>query len=214
MLTDATVVPAKVLNGFFGPLLIGTWFNLLLLGIEIVQLANYIKLFPSDAVWIRIFISSMVCVDVINTCGVCGLAYACTVLGWGDMTVLNFSNINFSVFAVAMSIGVLMMHTFLILRYYGLSKNLVVSLLLCVPALVACGGGLSISWAAATKFVAASDRPKLRIYVTVVSSGSFGADVCITAAVMYELHRVTTTFERTQRQVPRIVVTSCLTVVV
>ncbi|KAH7099092.1 hypothetical protein BKA62DRAFT_758857 [Auriculariales sp. MPI-PUGE-AT-0066] len=147
---------------------------------------------------------------MVNTCGACGLAYSYTVLGWGDVSVLAFLNINFSVFIAAMSIVVLMMHGFLILRYYGLSKNRVVSLLLCIPALVACGGGLVVAWATAGKYNLASSRPKLRIFVTVVSSGSFGADACIAAAVMYELHRVTTTVERTQSLIRRLMRNSFL----
>ncbi|KAH7097999.1 hypothetical protein BKA62DRAFT_814392 [Auriculariales sp. MPI-PUGE-AT-0066] len=162
-------LPTTVLNGVFGTLLIATWFNALLLGLEISELERYFSSFPDDALWIRAFVVLMVCLDLLCTYGGCRAAYAYLVTGWGNLAILQ--TVNF--------------------------KNRIISVLLCVPALAALICGLIITINTATKYTKSSERPQQRIMVRIWSISSTSADTVIAIAMMHLLYRLLSPLERT-----------------
>ncbi|KAH7093974.1 hypothetical protein BKA62DRAFT_775723 [Auriculariales sp. MPI-PUGE-AT-0066] len=177
---------------------------MLLLSLEIRELKRYFTTFPDDALWIRAYILLMVCADVVCMYGGCGAAYTYLVVGWGDLSSLQFMTVNYDIYEASMSVGMILLHFFLIRRFFVLSHNRFVSFLLCLPAATACIAGLVLTYMSGVKFKKTSDRPHLLTPVTIFSLSSFVADTIIAAAMMYQLHRVQSPFDRTDGLVRRL----------
>ncbi|KAJ7110226.1 hypothetical protein C8R43DRAFT_1243195 [Mycena crocata] len=59
----------------FAPLLIGVVLNALLLGIFLIQVYSYIRLYPNDSPWIRYLIYYLIIMEIVNTICAVGLIY-------------------------------------------------------------------------------------------------------------------------------------------
>ncbi|KAH7093969.1 hypothetical protein BKA62DRAFT_721611 [Auriculariales sp. MPI-PUGE-AT-0066] len=198
------LLPHKTLNAVFGTMLIATWFNSMLLGLELTQLVRYFREFPKDSNWIRAYVVTMVCVDMVCMYGSCGAAYTYLVIGWGDLEIMEVLSIHLAVYDGAMAVGIIMVHAFLIRRYLALSRNRIVSLLLCVPALTAFILGMIVTYLTAVKYRKSSERPHERPWVTAFFVMSAIADTVIAAVMMHQLHRLRSSIDRTDGLVLRL----------
>ncbi|KAH7099078.1 hypothetical protein BKA62DRAFT_831999 [Auriculariales sp. MPI-PUGE-AT-0066] len=199
-MSNATPIlpPPHVLNEQFGTLLIGTWLNMTLLGLELIQIWNYFAGFLKERPWIRLYVALLICAEIVSTCGTCGLAYWYVVLGWGDLDIMSKQHITLPIFLIGMVTAVVMMHAFLIRRYLVLSKNRTIAGLLCFPALLTFTMGIMTIWAIGFQPAKAGDRPRQRIFVTIWSAASVVADASIAVSVWYELNRVMKPGDKTQ----------------
>ncbi|KAH7093976.1 hypothetical protein BKA62DRAFT_775725 [Auriculariales sp. MPI-PUGE-AT-0066] len=176
---------------------------MLLLSLEIRELKRYFATFPDDALWIRAYILLMVCADVVCMYGGCGAAYTYLVVGWGDLSSLQVLTVNFIIYEASMAVGMILLHLFLIRRFFVLSHNHIASFLLCLPAGTTFIAGLVVTYLTGV-FKQTSDRPRLRTTVTIFSLSSSVVDTIIAAAMMYQLHRVQSPFNRTDGLVRRL----------
>ncbi|KAH7099085.1 hypothetical protein BKA62DRAFT_710849 [Auriculariales sp. MPI-PUGE-AT-0066] len=203
MSTEPPQLPMHVRHEVFGTLLVGTWFNMLLLGFELAELWEYYGAFSTNSLSNHVYIALLVCAEILSTCGACGLAYTYVVIGWGDQAAMSVQNVTFQIYIAGMAAAVFLMHTFLIRRYLVLSKNRIVSALLCALALTALSMAIVMAWGT-IHWVNRSDRPKQRPLVTSWGVASIVADASITSAVWYQLNRVGRTVEDSQGLVKRL----------
>ncbi|KAH7093967.1 hypothetical protein BKA62DRAFT_784944 [Auriculariales sp. MPI-PUGE-AT-0066] len=193
-----------MLNNVFGTMLIATWINTALLGLEICELARYFARFPDDSFWTRAHVVCMFCVDMICMYGACGAAYSYLVSGWGDLEAMETLSVNFAIYDGAMAVGILLVHVFLIRRYLLLSKNRFISLLLCLPALSAFINGAIVTYLTGVVYRKASDRPYERPWVTAFFVSSAIADTVIAVAMTHQLQNLQSPVDRTTGLIRRL----------
>ncbi|KAH7099088.1 hypothetical protein BKA62DRAFT_772769 [Auriculariales sp. MPI-PUGE-AT-0066] len=198
-------LPSETLHGVFGAMVIGTWLNCIAFALEGTQLYKYFISFSSDRLWTRVLVVVMSAIDLAATCSICALAYNYAVSGWGDVVELQHQNVNFTIFTSTTGCVALLMHIFLIRRYFLLSNNFVVAGLLALPAFAGFVGAMLVTWAVGTQYTESSERYKQRPYLIVWLVGAATADILISCSLIYELSKIKTSFKHTQSLIGRLV---------
>ncbi|EJD48319.1 hypothetical protein AURDEDRAFT_26085, partial [Auricularia subglabra TFB-10046 SS5] len=191
-------VPVSLLNDAVGTLLAGSWLNGMLFMLVITQLYKYIRTFPNDRLLIRGLVVFMFSVDCLSTFNTFAMVYLYTITHWGDGAFLLVQNNTIPIYSMTMAVSVICMHSFLIYRYFVLSKNYFVAFVLVSLACTAFVGDSLATWSV-IRFTSLNDRLKLKTFATIWLSASSGADICIALALIWELTRVKSTYRKTKR---------------
>ncbi|KAJ6565913.1 hypothetical protein DFH09DRAFT_1157259 [Mycena vulgaris] len=73
---------------WYGPMLIGVFFNMILYGVLFAQMLTYARLYKTDAMWLRLLVLFLFCVETVNTALDMVMMYQPLVLEYGQTPVL------------------------------------------------------------------------------------------------------------------------------
>ncbi|KAJ7765310.1 hypothetical protein B0H16DRAFT_416077 [Mycena metata] len=198
-------------DSVFGVGLIATWLTSLLFGICVIQAIHYLRDFPNDILLKR---SILVVVFVLETGAVatqCAGIFLQTVTYWGnpESFVITFWPAPVSVLCDSL-VGFIV-NTFLIHRFYAVSKNLIIALILLVFNLGTFTASLFFLRLLANQVGKVATPATLQLFVP--ASTAWGAagvvtDVCIAASLVWTLRGMKTTFEDTTQLIQHIMAVS------
>ncbi|KAH7100734.1 hypothetical protein BKA62DRAFT_232662 [Auriculariales sp. MPI-PUGE-AT-0066] len=201
---STALVPVKTLHEVFGTLVIGSWLTVMLFAVELTMLWRYFSVYQRDVIWIRIIAISMPIIDFLAVAAICAMSYAYVITGWGDLVAMTKQGPEFPIYVMTTACNVLFMHGFLLHRYLILSRNYIVGVVLALISLTAFVGGTVVAWAI-HHFTDMADRPKLKAFVTIWLAAAVAADVLIAVALILELARVKTSFQKTKSLLRRLI---------
>ncbi|KAJ7051664.1 hypothetical protein C8F01DRAFT_1339381 [Mycena amicta] len=185
----------------FGTLLIGSWLAFLVAGAAIPQAIRYFRKHPDDSAQQKGFVSLCILVCVVALVGDCSEAYLLTVTFWGNVEAVQQS-ISLYVLGNGM-IGVLV-DSFLISRFYALSRNLWMTCGLSLIVLAAFGSSIAVTIALQTSDVV-TGRHRVHTTAIIWLVCEAAADVTVAAALIWKFRTMRTSFEKTNTLLHRLV---------
>ncbi|KAF8167020.1 hypothetical protein K438DRAFT_247062 [Mycena galopus ATCC 62051] len=165
-------MPLPALDMITGVLLIGTWANSILYMAELIQARHYFSHFKHDDWKLKTFVSVAVVVDTISTLGDYVCVYLYTITHAGDPVYLSDQH-----------------WSFLVVRYWRLTRNILVTLLNSFLVIAALGGSFACAVILAM-FPAFKDREKIKIPATIWLVTEAMADLSIAAALLWQLRKI------------------------
>ncbi|KAF9268422.1 hypothetical protein L218DRAFT_995141 [Marasmius fiardii PR-910] len=199
-----------VLDIFLGGVLGGSWANTMFFALELTGIYRYFSRYPNDPIYLKLMVALALILDTLGTVISSAAVYLYTVTHWGDVSYLAKQDWPIPAFSVLTGLSALLVQSFLIHRYYALSRNIIVSLFLLSLSIIGCSGTLLL---AATivqhPFVTERHLTKTPIIMWIV--GGACADVCIAIALIIQLKRVKTAFKSTQSLIQRLTVSAIQT---
>ncbi|KAJ6461546.1 hypothetical protein DFH09DRAFT_1229068 [Mycena vulgaris] len=171
------------LNTTTGALLIATWANSFLYMAELIQARYYFRHFKHDDWKLKTFVSVALLLDTVSTVG----DYACVYLHWPIL-----------LFIFTTAVIAVLVQSFLVVRYWWFTRNILVTLLNSFLSIVALGAVFACGVIVA-KFPAFKEREKIRIPVMIWLVTEAVADLSIAAALLWELKKARPTLVHTRR---------------
>ncbi|KAJ6528135.1 hypothetical protein B0H19DRAFT_1334348 [Mycena capillaripes] len=188
-------MPLPALDTITGALLIGTWANSLLYMAELMQARYYFRHFKHDDWKLKTFVSVAVLVDTISTLG----DYVCVYLFHADDPVyLADQHWPLSLHLFTTAVIAILVQSFLVVRYWRLTRNILVTLLNSFLVIVALGGSFACAVILAM-FPAFEDREKIKIPATIWLVTAAVVDLSIAAALLWQLRKIRPTLVETRR---------------
>ncbi|KAJ6505894.1 hypothetical protein C8R47DRAFT_1316044 [Mycena vitilis] len=171
-----------------GALLIGTWLNSLLYTVEILQAAYYFRRFQNDS-WVRKALVITAClVDALSMLANYACVYLATILDAGDPAYLARQYWPVPLYLFTTGLVAALVQVFLAVRYWKLSKNMVITMILFACNTLALGGAFSGAMTIA-RFPGFEDRGRDKVPATAWLVSEVVADACIAAALMWEFRK-------------------------
>ncbi|KAJ7306321.1 hypothetical protein DFH08DRAFT_902186 [Mycena albidolilacea] len=194
-------------NDLLGSLLIGSWLSMMLYGVVVCKIWEYLEWYPAsgDA---RVRNGLLFCCTVTSSIAMVTQltnVYYLTVSLWGNAVAIQTQYWPVPVYIVANSLTGVMVHTFLIHRVYSLSRILWISVFLAFSVVLGFVGAIMLAVNIATA-AALSSRDKGVTAATLWAAGSATADVLIAAVLIWKLTTMRTSFKRTNSLIQRLVV--------
>ncbi|KAH8825107.1 hypothetical protein DL96DRAFT_1712134 [Flagelloscypha sp. PMI_526] len=128
-----------------GPILAGTWLNTILLTFEWTQAFDYFSLFKNDHKPFRIIVSLCLLFDFVGSICVYYMVYYICVMHWGEPESLAIQNWAYPLHHILVGLVQVIVQNFLIWRFYSLSKNVPITIILVAGALSCLAGALMTS---------------------------------------------------------------------
>ncbi|KAJ7708894.1 hypothetical protein B0H17DRAFT_1174192 [Mycena rosella] len=200
----APTAPLEQLNKVIGALMLGTFVNSMLYMLEILEVIKYYKGFPKDSKTIKACIFTLVLLDTTCTFAEWACIYLYGVLHWGDLSYLGYQNLVIPIYIYTSGIIGFIVQNFLISRYYKLTNRRAVCATLVLMSTAAEVGSV---WCA-TQLSVVTDYTHRNVAVHsailwLVSSAA--TDISIAAALVLQLHSVTSAFRETRSLIRRLI---------
>ncbi|KAF7378038.1 hypothetical protein MSAN_00227700 [Mycena sanguinolenta] len=125
------------LNAAFGTTLIGTWAQSLLVGLCLAQAAQYFSNFPNDSWSKKTLVITASLFTILALVGAYADAYVPLVTLWGNPAAFTTETWSVPVYTIFNSLVGTICNCYLITRFYNLSKNIFVAVILYGIALTA-----------------------------------------------------------------------------
>ncbi|KAF9033312.1 hypothetical protein BDZ89DRAFT_558356 [Hymenopellis radicata] len=191
------------INKALGALLIGTWVNTLLYFLETQQVVHYFRHYKKDNLLFKFLVTLVFCIDTLNTLANYACVYLYTIIHWGDMEYLQNQYWPIPVHLSATGASAAVVQTFLITRFYTLSRNHYVAPFLGLISLAAFGGAVTTA-VLMVKYPFYHQRYSVRTPVTVWLVASAAADILIASFLIYQFHTMKSTFKNSQSLLRRL----------
>ncbi|KAJ7253868.1 hypothetical protein C8J57DRAFT_1658912 [Mycena rebaudengoi] len=193
-----------------GALLIGTWVGSLLYMVELIQAVYYFRHFKHDDWKLKTRVTVALIIDTVSVLS----NYTCVYLGnlmhtycsgttTGDPVYLANQNWPMPLYIVATAIVAVLVQSFLLERYWRLTKNIIVTLFLGLLIIAGCGGTLACGIVVAL-YPAFTDRAKVKIPGMTWVVTQAAADLLIAAALLWEFKKAKTGFMETRSWLNRL----------
>ncbi|KAJ6462788.1 hypothetical protein C8R47DRAFT_95733 [Mycena vitilis] len=192
------------LDPILGALLLATWLSSILSGIVIVEAYKYFSTFPDDS-WHRkglVILLLTLCVGALF--GEYGTTYLPAVTYWGDVQGLIRVWWTSPLAQFCNAIAGIIVDFYLIYRFYSLSKNLLITLILSAMTLLALAGFLIIIVLLPHRSIV--DRPTLTIGAIISFAATALVDVLIAAGLIWKLRGMKSNFAQTNTFLKRVMV--------
>ncbi|KAJ7088536.1 hypothetical protein C8R43DRAFT_1050693 [Mycena crocata] len=187
----------------FGTILVGTWLASLLYGIAVSQAVQYFKAFPNDSLARKGLVYASLFFCLVALVGDYADVYLPTVTFWGNFEAIQTQYWPSPLYVTANSFVGTIVNSFLIFRFYSLSKNLWMTLILGLLTLLALAGALLVA-IMLTIFSHYSERSRGTTPTLIWIIASAAADVSIATALIWKLQGMKTTFKETNTMIHRI----------
>ncbi|KAF8217451.1 hypothetical protein K438DRAFT_2006590 [Mycena galopus ATCC 62051] len=187
-----------------GALLVGTWAGSLLYAVEIIQVAYYYRHFKRDNWMLKLLVSSSIVIDSVSMIANYSAVYLYTITHWGDLVYLNNSYWPEPLNVFTTGVVTALAQSFLVARYWLLTKNKCITLILFFFITVAAGGAFT-SGATLAIFPQYNDRRKAVIPGTIWLVAEAVTDVSIALALVLQLMKVKSSFKETRSLLKRLV---------
>ncbi|KAJ6461218.1 hypothetical protein C8R47DRAFT_1159581 [Mycena vitilis] len=193
----------------FGTSLIGTWLSAVLLGLAITQAFQYFNNFPNDTLLRKSLVVFTVFFSFVGLMGECAFVYLPLVTFWGNPAALmTATTLAWTVFLypICNSIVGLTVHSYLISRFYMLSKNIAVTIALVGMTLFV----LAMALMSVVQFSRGENLQRADTNVIICSVSLAAADFCIAASLILTLRRMSSPLDdrSSHRLVRPIIITS------
>ncbi|KAF8189216.1 hypothetical protein K438DRAFT_958331 [Mycena galopus ATCC 62051] len=182
-------MPLPALDMITGVLLIGTWANSILYMAELIQARHYFSHFKHDDWKLKTFVSVAVVVDTISTLGDYVCVYLYTITHAGDPVYLSDQHWPLSLHLFTTAVIAILVQSLLVVRYWRLTRNILVTLLNSFLVIAALGGSFACAVILAM-FPAFKDREKIKIPATIWLVTEAMADLSIAAALLWQLRKI------------------------
>ncbi|KAJ6534510.1 hypothetical protein DFH09DRAFT_1180589 [Mycena vulgaris] len=176
------------LNTTTGALLIATWANSFLYMAELIQARYYFRHFKHDNWKLKTLVSVAFLLDTVSTVGDYACVYLYTITHAGDPGYLADQHWPILLFLFTTAVTAILVQTFLIVRYWSFTRNILVTLLNSFLSIAALGGTFACGVIVA-KFPAFKEREMIRIPAMVWLVTEAVADLSIAAALLWELRK-------------------------
>ncbi|EIN12214.1 hypothetical protein PUNSTDRAFT_124206 [Punctularia strigosozonata HHB-11173 SS5] len=197
-----------------GAILIGTWVDCMLYMWEITQMYTCFNAFPNDHPFLRATLWLLLLVDTVGAAAGCGTAYLYTITYWGNPEAISRQYWTFPMYCTATACSAFIVQLFLLLRFWNLSRNHVLTCVLFAMSLTALIGGIYTSVILGIAPLL-SQRGRVVTPVTIWFVSSTACDVSITLNLVWQFRRVRTSFKTTQTMLSRLtsmaIRTGCVT---
>ncbi|KAJ7253149.1 hypothetical protein C8J57DRAFT_1519447 [Mycena rebaudengoi] len=191
------------LDIIIGALLIGTWVGTVLYMAELIQAVYYFRHFKHDDWKLKTRVTVALTIDTVSALANYACVYLYVITHTGDPVYLANQDWPMPLYLCATAIVAVLVQSFLLERYWRLTKNIIVTLFLGLLIIAACGGTLStgvvVAW-----FPAVKDRAKVKIPGTIWVATQAAADLLIAAALLWEFRKVKTVFKETRSLLNRL----------
>ncbi|KAJ7029194.1 hypothetical protein C8F04DRAFT_1265260 [Mycena alexandri] len=177
-----------------GALLVGTWASSVLYTVEIIQAVYYYRHFKRDNWMLKLLVSSAIAIDSVSMIANYSAVYLNTITHFGDLAYLK--NQYWAMTALAQS--------FLTARYWLLTKNKPITLILFFFITVAAGGAFA-SGVTLAIFTQYEDRGKVEIPGIIWLVTEAVTDVSIASALLLQFRKVRTSFKESRSLLNRLV---------
>ncbi|KAJ7811074.1 hypothetical protein B0H14DRAFT_1476010 [Mycena olivaceomarginata] len=197
-----TTVPS--LDTVTGALLVGTWVNSLLYTVEIIQVARYYRNFKSDGWMLKLFVGITCAVDALGMIGNYACVYLYTVTHGFDPSYLTNQYWPVPLFAFTTGITAALVQLFLVVRYWRLTKNVLVVLILSFFVIASLGGAFSAG-VTLILFPAFTERAKIKVPGLIFLVSEAVSDLSISGALIWQFRKAKTAFQDTRSILDRLV---------
>ncbi|ESK89909.1 hypothetical protein Moror_797 [Moniliophthora roreri MCA 2997] len=192
------------LDKSLGGLLAGTWVNSYFFMIELIMCYQYFARYrSSDPVWLKIVVGTALAVDFTSTINHYACVYLYTITHWGDDSYLTRQYWPIPVYLVTTGASAWIVQHFLIYRFWMLSKNSYIAVVLVMTSMAGMAGSIATA-VIIVQHPGYDDRDTVRIPVTIWLGLSAITDVSITAILIYTLQRMKTNFRKTRNMIKRL----------
>ncbi|KAJ7829290.1 hypothetical protein B0H14DRAFT_3717621 [Mycena olivaceomarginata] len=176
------------LDTITGSLLIATWANSLLYMSEVYQGLYYFRHFKKDDWKLKTLVTVALLVDTVSTVSNYICVYLYTITHAGDLEYL--SSTHWPIPLNNLNVGVLaaLVQGFLVIRYWRVTQNPLISLVLSLGIIIAFGGVLASSCMVAL-YPSFKDRLKIKITVALALVTEATVDAGITLALLWEFRK-------------------------
>ncbi|KAJ7917457.1 hypothetical protein B0H13DRAFT_2442589 [Mycena leptocephala] len=191
------------LDTITGVLLIATWANSFLCLAELIQARYYFRYFQHDDWKLKTLVSVVILVDIVSTVGDYAYVYLYTITHAGDPVYLADQQWPASLHIFTTALVAVLVQSFLVVRYWWLTRNILVTLLNFCLIIVAFGGSFACGVMIAM-FPAFKEREKIEIPATIWLVTEAVADLSIAAALLWQLRKAKPTLVETRSALDRL----------
>ncbi|KAJ7436980.1 hypothetical protein B0H11DRAFT_2108749 [Mycena galericulata] len=192
------------LNTVTGALLIGTWANSFLYMAELIQARYYFRHFKHDDWKLKTLVTVAFLIDTASTLGDFACVYLYTITHAGDTAYLADQHWPIPLYLITTAVIAVLIQSFLVVRYWWFTRNILVTLINSVLIIVAFGGSLACGVLIAM-YPAFTQRERIRIPATIWLVTEAVADLSIAAALLLELRKARPTLTKTRSVLDRLV---------
>ncbi|KAK0190299.1 hypothetical protein F5146DRAFT_1193764 [Armillaria mellea] len=129
-----------------GPMIIGLYVNIILLGVIATQMYMYLNAYRKDRLWMKIFVVVLFIANVANTAFLCKFLYTSLILNFGDDAYLSRADWVFATDPALTGIIAGMVQLFFAWRVKVLTNNLWLVSIVAVCALAGTGAAIATSF--------------------------------------------------------------------
>ncbi|KAJ6534522.1 hypothetical protein DFH09DRAFT_122172 [Mycena vulgaris] len=176
------------LNTITGVLLIATWANSFLYVAELIQVRYYFRHFKHDDWKLKTLVSVALLFDTVSTVGDYACVYLYTITHASDPGYLAGQHWPIVLLIFTTAVISVLVQSFLVVRYWWLTRNILVTLLSFFLSIVAFGCAFACG-VIVTKFPAFKERERVRIPTMIWLETAAVADLSIAAALLWELKK-------------------------
>ncbi|KAF7292204.1 hypothetical protein MIND_01247700 [Mycena indigotica] len=214
------LTPSK--QTYLAPALCGTWVNFMLYMLELVLAWQYYtgrRLCAPGATTplVRWLVGLQVTVDTLGTVFAAATVYLLLVVHWGDLPYLAQTPWSIALYCITTGVSAFLEQIYLIWRYFILSKNYFVCVLILLEATASLGASFAIAVLTFMQPIAANRGRAMPLTLVWFITGAI-ADVAIALALVMQLRRYKSPYKQTQHIVRRLIVsaiqTGCVTALV
>ncbi|PBK63495.1 hypothetical protein ARMSODRAFT_942278 [Armillaria solidipes] len=187
-----------------GPMIIGLYINIILLGIIATQMYMYLNAYRKDRLWMKIFVVVLFVANVANTAFLCKFLYTSLILNFGDDAYLARADWVFATDPALTGIIAGMVQLFFAWRVKVLTNNLWLVGIVAVCALAGTGAAIATSFEVGNtpEFVKFQD---FKVVVIIWLAAECISDILISGILVWQLKRRKTGFQSTDELVDRII---------
>ncbi|KAJ7600025.1 hypothetical protein C8J56DRAFT_1037642 [Mycena floridula] len=204
-------------NDVFGSVLIGTWIASALYMLVVLQSWRYFQQFPDDNKIRRALVCSALFICTLALTAEYVYVYLYTVTYWGNVELVSKQYWPAPLYVTSNTVIGTIVNSFMIHRFYSLSKNIWMTIVLGLMTLTALAGSFMVGIMLQI-FSTLADRPKIETATLLWTISSAGADFSIAMALIWQLRRMKSAFKETQTLIRRIIIgtiqTGCTTTIV
>ncbi|SJL02685.1 uncharacterized protein ARMOST_06019 [Armillaria ostoyae] len=185
-----------------GPMIIGLYINIILLGIIATQMYMYLNAYRKDRLWMKIFVVVLFVANVANTAFLCKFLYTSLILNFGDDAYLARADWVFATDPALTGIIAGMVQLFFAWRVKVLTNNLWLVAIVAVCALAGTGSAIATSFEVGNtpEFVKFQD---FKVVVIIWLAAECVSDILISGILVWQLRK--TGFQSTDELVDRII---------
>ncbi|KAJ7834589.1 hypothetical protein B0H14DRAFT_2798286 [Mycena olivaceomarginata] len=187
-----------------GALLVGTWASSVLYTVEMIQAVYYYRHFKRDNWMLKLLVSSAIAIDSVSMIANYSAVYLNTITHFGDLAYLKNQYWPEPLNVFATGVVTALAQSFLTARYWLLTKNKPITLILFFFIAVAAGGAFA-SGVTLAIFTQYKDRSKVEIPGIIWLVTEAVTDVSIASALLLQFRKVKTSFKESRSLLNRLV---------
>ncbi|KAF8315026.1 hypothetical protein DL93DRAFT_2167059 [Clavulina sp. PMI_390] len=170
-----------------GPLVIGSFINLVLHGALLLQAQTFFRHSAKDPKWLKIFVASIIITETIQSIFSGWIAYYYSIVNFGIVENILTANYLFEIMISFCALSSSAVQVFFALRVHRLTKQRIIPALIIVAAIIELGCGVTTGTVGSFKIHKFTEFHKLSTVVIVWLSLGVASDIAITWALTNHL---------------------------